>query len=223
VVSQGDRTTFLLTAILTLAFVGAIGAGCGGDDENGGPSPKSLEGFLPPPAQLGQLRLERTLNWDNATDFVVQGTVLPEATAPSSAVAQMDDAGFAAGAGEILRPKGGGSPVNITAAAFDSADGATQAQTYLHEQDLTQPCFQACAVNPKELTIRGIPGATAVHQVPVDRLPPGLRPFEAFAVEFTIGSDLFYAYASGDPGDIPPAVFEKGATSFYRYAKENSE
>jgi hypothetical protein len=215
-----------LVSLIAVALAGAVGAGCGGDDDGDEPAPESLATQIPPPSQLGPLREERSFTWDNATDFVVQGTVLPQATAPSSAIAEIDDAGFAAGAGQILIPKGpgGGAPVNVSVGAFDSSDGATQAQDYLHEQDLQQPCFAACAVNPEELTIEEIPGATAVHQVPTKgELPPGLERFEGFAVEFTIGSNLFYAYASGSPGDIPVADFVRGARSFYEHASQRSE
>ncbi len=223
------RLVFFRSALLSLVafgLMGAVGAGCGGDEGGDEPAPESLATQLPPPSQLGPLREERSFNWDNATDFVVEGTVLPEATAPSSAIEQIDDAGFAAGAGQILVPKGpgGGAPVNVAVAAFDSSDGATQAQDYLHDQDLQQPCFAACAVNRRELTIEEIPGATAVHHVPIKgELPPGLHPFEGFAVEFTIGSNLYYASASSDPGDIPVAEFEKGALRFYEHAQQHSE
>ena len=215
---------FSLLSLLALALAGAIVTGCGGDGDGDQPSPQSLESLLPPPSQIGPLQLERTIDWENATDFVVQGTVLPQATAPSSAIGQMEDAGFAAGAGDVLTPKGGGEPVNVSVAAFDSTDGAVDAQDYLHEQDLQQPCFAACAVSPEELAIDEIPGATAVHQAPVEgELPPSVEPFEAFAVEFTIGENLFYIYASGDPGDIPPAAFEKGSLNVYEYAHQQSQ
>jgi hypothetical protein len=215
-----------LLSLFAFGLMGAVGAGCGGDGDDDEPAPESLAGLLPPPAELGPLREERSFEWDNSIDFIVEGTVLPQATAPSSAIGEMDNAGFAAGAGQILIPKGpeGGAPVNVSVAAFDSSDGATQAQDYLHEQDLQQPCFAACAVNPRELTIEEIPGATAVHHVPTKgELPPGLHRFEAFAVEFTIGSNLYYATASGDPGDIPEAEFEQGALRFYEHAQRQSE
>lgn len=163
------------------------------------------------------------MSWEDPVDFVVQGTVLPQGTVPSSAASQIEDAGFAAAAGDILVSKGGGPPVNVSAAGFDSSDGAGQAQDYLHSQDLKQPCLAACSVAPRNLTIKGIPGATAVHQVPVkEKLPPYIQPFEAYAVEFTIGKDLFYAHASGDPGDIPPGIFEKGAVNLYKYARRHA-
>jgi hypothetical protein len=215
------RGSYMLIALFVVALAAA---GCDGDDEEAAaPSASSLERLLPPPNEVGPLRLERSLSWDNPTDFVVQGTVLPEAKPPSSAVAQMEDAGFAAAAGSILVPRGGGSPVNVSVAAFDSEDGAVQAQDYLHDQDLQQPCFAACAVSPQELAINDIPGATAVHQVPTTgELPPGTSRFEAFAAEFTIGEDLFYVHASGDPGDIPPAAFERGTAAVYDHASQTA-
>ena len=216
---RATRQPRRLLAILTAAFVGALAVGCGGDEESSGPSAASLEKLLLPANQLPPLHLERTLDWDNATDFAVQGTVLPQGTAPSAAIAKIEDDGFASGAGDILMPQGGGSPVHLSIASFDSEDGAREAQRYLHGQDLQQPCFAACAVSPKELPLDQIPGAAAVHQVPVEGpLPPGLEPFEAYAAEFTIGSDLFYVWAGADPGDIPVAVFEKGVQRFHDYA-----
>jgi hypothetical protein len=202
---------------------GVVVAGCGGDG-GGEASPADLEPLLPPPSQLGPLEMERTFEWDNATDFIVQGTVLPEDTPPSSSVEKMDDAGFQAAAGEQLIPKGGGAPTFVDAARFDSAEGATEAQNYLHQQDLQQPCAGSCVVAPQELTISDIPGATAVHQVPTKGpVPPGRQPFEAYSVEFTDGSALFYATASGDPGDISPQAFEKGAVAFYEYARDHAD
>ncbi len=224
-IRQRARQFSLLPCLVAVTVFGISLPGCGGDDdEPEGPSPESLEGLLPPASQLGPLNLQATLTWDNAIDLVVQGVVLPEATAPSDAVAQIEDAGFVAGAGEILMPRGDGSPVNATVAAFDSTEGVAQAQEYLHTQDLEQPCAAACAVSPVELPIKDIPDATAVHHVPVEgELPPGVHPFEGFAIEFPIGENLFYASASAGPGEIPVSTFERGAANFYRYAKQHSQ
>jgi hypothetical protein len=216
------RPALGLRALLALLVAVAVGAATGcGDGDGSDVSPQSLSKLLPPASQLGQLRLEGSLSWKDPVDFVVQGTVLPQGTAPSSAASQIEDAGFAAGAGDILVSQGGGPPINVSVAGFDSTDGASQAQDYLHAQDLEQPCLAACSVSPQDLKIKGIPGATAVHQVPVKtKLPPYIEPFEAYAVEFTLGEDVFYAHASGDPGDIPPGVFERGAVSLYKYARQ---
>jgi hypothetical protein len=217
------RSVCSILAAFAVAVTGAVMAGCGGEGDDD-VSAADLKQLLPPPSQLAPLQIERTFEWDNAIDFIVLGTVLPEDTAPSEAGGKMDDAGFQAAAGEQLVPKGGGAPVLVDAARFDSADGTTEAQTYLHQQDLQQPCAGACVVSPQEFTIDDIPGATAVHQVPIKGpLPPGKHPFEAYSVEFTNGSDLFYATASGDPGDIPPRMFEKGAVAFYEYARDHAD
>ena len=214
----------ILVAFTVAVPVAGVGAGCGGDGGDEA-SPADLESLLPPPSQLvAGLEAERTFEWDEAIDFIVMGTQLPENTAPSDAGAKMDDAGFQAAAGEQVGEKGESGAANfVDVARFDSAEGATEAQDYLHQQDLQQPCAGACVVSPQDFSIDEIPGATAVHQVPTKGdVPPGLEPFEAYSVEFTIGSDLFYATASGDPGDIPPPVFGKAAIAFYDYAQDQA-
>ena len=211
----------MLAIVLAVA---AVGGGCGGNDDGDAPSPEELKQLIPPAAELGPLELERSLTWDNAIDFIVQGFFLPEATAPSSAIEQVEDAGFAAGAGDVLRPRGGGPPVNVSVAAFDSEDGATEAQAYLHDQNLQQPCFAVCSVSPEEFSIDEIPEATAVHHVPLeDDLPPNAPPpFEAYTVVFTVGENLFYATVGGEPGDVPAADFERGAIALYEHANAES-
>jgi hypothetical protein len=204
-----------------LAVAAVLGvAGCGGGGGSTQTDSASLKALLPPAQKLGPLRIERTFAWDNPTDFIVQGTVLPALTKPTDAIAKM--AGFESAAGEALLPKGatGGPPVLIDAAAFGSADDATASQDYLHSQDLQQPCAASCSVNPTNLKIPNVPGATAVHQVPINAHAPGS--FEAYSAEFTIGSNLFYATASGNPGDIPPQVFERGVAAFYKQASQSS-
>jgi hypothetical protein len=211
-----------ILAAFAVAVPGMVVAGCGGGDDQA--SPADLKPLLPPPSQLGPLKLEETFEADNAIDFIVLGYQQPEGTAPSEAEGKMDDAGFQAAAGERMIPKGGGAPAYADAVRFDSSEGAEEAQDYLHEQDLRQPCAGACVVAPQEFAINEIPGATAVHYVPTNSPPPpGMQPFEAYAVEFTDGSDLFYATASGDPGDISPQAFKKGAIGFYEYARDHAD
>jgi hypothetical protein len=219
-----SRSVCSTLAAFSIAVAAVVVGGCGGDDGDSEASAADLKPLLPPPNQLGPLEPDQTYEWDNAIDFIVQGTVTPESTTASEAGAKMDDAGFQAAAGEVLMPKGGGAPVFVDAARFDSAEGATEAQDYLHRLDLQQPCAEACIVAPQEFTIEDIPGATAVHLVPTNGpVPPDKKPFEAYTVEFTDESDLFYASASGDPGDIPPREFEKGAVAFYQYAQDHAD
>ena len=210
------RKPLVMVAIVAALLV----AGCGDDDDGGdAPAPGTLKALIPPAEDLGPLEVERTFTWDNATDFVVQGLFIPEGTAPSAAIESVEDAGFESGAGQLLTPRGGGAPSFVIVAAFDSEDGAAEAQEYLHDQDLEQPCFAACSVSPEEMSLSDVPGATAVHYVPLKGdLPPGIFPFEDYAAEFTIGENLFYAHAGGDPGDIAPKLFERGMTAFYEHA-----
>jgi hypothetical protein len=192
--------------------------GCGGDDDET-VSPASLQERLLPESELKELRLEveRTFEWDNPIDVVVEGLVLPEATPPSEAVELIDDAGFEAGAGQHLAGGGG----SITVIQFDSADGAEEVRDWLHERDLEQPCFAACVVTPEEFAIEGIPGAEAVHHEPAQAPPPEAGPpFEAHKVVFTLGSFLYAGEAAGPPPDINAADFTAGAQAVYEHVKD---
>lgn len=148
---------------------------------------------------------------------------MPEALPPSKAIAAIDDAGFEAGAGQLIFPKGGGPQIHVGVAGFDSSDGASKAVDYLHEQDLQQPCFAACTVTPRDLTVKGIPNSKAVHQVPnPGKPPPGSEKFERWVIEFAIGPDLYIVDTTGDPGAVPKARFEQGAQQVYQYAAKQS-
>jgi hypothetical protein len=219
-ISLGTRRCLSLAGLICAAL--ALGAGCGGDDET---SPASLKSRLVPASQL-RLEVVQPFEWDNSIDFSVEGVLLPAATKPSAAVDEIDDAGFDAGDGEILRPKGGGPDIHVAVVKFDSDDGAVEIRDYLHGQDLQQPCFEACTVNPKELELKGVPNSKAVHQVPLPKsqIPPGAPPpFERYVAEFTIGPYLYIADAGGAPGDTPPARFQRGVRTVYEYASKRSD
>jgi hypothetical protein len=198
-------------------------AGCGGSGEN--TSPADLQGVLLAPDQF-QPPLEglRDFSWENPTDFVVQGIVYPENTKPTAVIGEIDDDGFEAAAGHLAVPKGEEGPqIHLAVARFDSDDGAKQAQDYLHGQDKLQPCYAACVVNPEDYTVPGVSGATAVHQVPNGQKgAPGVEPFERYAVEFTVGSDLYVVSLTGDPGTIPAAALNQGVKELYDYAQQHA-
>jgi hypothetical protein len=212
----------LLTAAIALlaAMTMATVAACGDDDEDG-VSPAALEERLFPESELRRLDLEvdRTFTWDNPTDFTVQGLFLPEATPPSDAIETIDDAGFEAAAGQFLRDAFG-----VGVAQFESEEGANEVRDYLHEQDLQQPCYAACVVEPREFELEGIPGATAVAQLPVEgELPPGTGPpFQRYVVEFTIGPYLYVGDASGPPRLDLESRFEEGVKALYDHVKDLS-
>lgn len=218
-ISPRPRNGLLLAALICAGL--AVGAGCGGDDET---SPASLKAQLVPASQL-RLKVEEPFEWDNPIDFMVDGFLLPAQTRHSDAIEEVDDAGFDAGYGEVQSPEGGGPGFHIDVVKFDSDDGAAEIRDYLHKQDLLQPCYAACTVNPEPLEVKGIPNAKGVRQVPLKgKSPPGAGPpFERFVVEFTIGPYLYIVDAGGPPGAMPPARFLRGAKTVYEYASARAD
>ena len=81
-----------------LALTAAVATGCGGDD---GGTPEALKDHLPQGEELG-LETEREFEWNNATDYSVQGPGYSEGTKPSEWIEAIEDAGFEAGAGAML-------------------------------------------------------------------------------------------------------------------------
>src|SRR5947208_5055662 len=215
-----SHRTWMSVGLGSLAVAVAVGCGGGG----GSTSPSELQSRLLNPNQLPPLVDLRDFSWTDPTDFVVQGVFSPENTKPSAVISAIDDAGFQAAAGHYSLPKGSNGPqVYFDVARFDSSGGATKARDYLHGQDLTQPCYTACVVNPQDYTVPGVPNAKGVHQVPNgSKGPPGGHPFERYAVEFTIGSDLYIVDARGDPGSIPQGQFNTGSKRVYDFAKQHS-
>jgi hypothetical protein len=211
-----------LVGLLLLAAL-VLGAGClGGDDDGGdGVSLAKLKGQLPAAGDLG-LRLEREYEWDNPTDLLVQGLVIPEATKPSELAAEIEDAGFQGAVGTELAAARHKSNVRIAAAQFDSKEGALEARDLLHKQDLQQPCAAACAVSPSEYKLKEIPDSAAVHHAPVQgELPPGMPPVEAYHAEFVIGPKLYVLQRDGPPSSTFAAEFDKVLQTVYEAASSN--
>jgi hypothetical protein len=205
------------SAIALIAMLAAIGvAGCGDDDDDGGASAAELKQRLVP-AEDVQLEEDREFEWDNATDFVIQGLFVSELTAPSEYISAIEDAGFEAGAGEVLTSRDHSVTAFVDVAAFDSEEGATEARDAVHSEDLKQPCYAECTVTPTEYEVEGIPDSVAVHHVPNKAASPEFGKFEAYHVEFTIGSDLYAVQASGGP-KVDEAEFLRGAKEVYEYA-----
>jgi hypothetical protein len=190
--------------------------GCGDDDDSGGSaSSAELTERLVPAEDVG-LVAEREFEWDNAIDYAVEGLYKSEGTPPSEFVAAIDD-GFDAAAGEVLRDEKRRQFAFVIAAAYDSEDDAAAALDAIHSEDLKQPCFAACVVTPREYSVEKIPNSVAVHHAPNEgKPPPGLFPFEAYLVEFTIGSDL-YAYQTNGPPGMDEDDFLSDAQAFYEY------
>jgi hypothetical protein len=214
------------TAILVATATGLVAvAGCGSSDDNG-TDPASLKPRLLPAAQFPPgYRLERPFEWDNPIDAAVEGMSLPQATAPSEAVDVLEKAGFDAGAGEHLSTKQGENGPHIGTFVYKvgSADEARDVQAFMHKQDLQQPCYQVCSEAPSELKVSGIPGVTAVKQIPQKHLPKNAPPpFDHYIVEFTDGSYVYVGETFDGPHKVSPTEFEKGARAYYSHVKEAS-
>jgi hypothetical protein len=206
-------------ALLLAVAVIALGA-CGGDDDDGGGdvSLAELRNHLPAAGDLG-LKAQRESEWHNATDLLVQGLVIPQATTPSELGATIEDAGFQAAVGSELADSRHKLNVRISAAQFDSQGGALEARDVLHEQDLKQPCRAACAVAPREYELDEIPDSAAVHHAPVrGELPTGMSPVEAYHAEFVIGPQLYVVQADGRPSPTFGAEFDRLVQTVYETA-----
>jgi hypothetical protein len=202
-------------------------AACGDDDDGGGTSAADLKQQLLPESQLPVFKAERNFKWDNAVDATFQGLFLPEETPPSEALDAYEEADFAAGAAQSLVVKEGNTfegPRGFQAVIeFGSDEDASEVLEFVHEQDLKQPCFAVCSVNPSELAVDGIPGAKGAKLVPLKKPPPNAPPpFEAYAVEFTIGPRLYMVNAGGGPGQAKANTVLDAARQLYARNKGSS-
>jgi hypothetical protein len=207
------------SAVSVVIVLLALGLGACGDD-NGGTSTSDLKSQLLPATDVKGFKVERTFEWDNSTDLAVQGLFLPEETAPSDAVGEIDDAGFDAAAGESLVVAKGkpfdGPRMQIDVIATGSDEDAKKLRDYLHGQDLKQPCFQVCSVNPSSIAVPGIPDAKGAQLVPQKEPPPNAPPpFQAYAVEFPIGDQLYFVGGGGGPGQIKKQQVLDAAKALY--------
>ena len=212
----------LIGLLLLPALV--VGAGCGGGgdhDGGGGVSLAELKGYLPAAGDVG-LTLQQEYEWDNATDLLVQGLVIPAAITPSKLGAAIEDAGFQGAVGTELADSRPELNVRISAARFDSEEGALKARDLLHEEDLKQPCSAACVVSPREYELDEIPNSAAVHHVPVrGKLPRGTSKVEAHHAELVIGPQLYVVQADGPPSATSSAEFDKLMRTVYATASSN--
>ena len=216
-----------LSAIAAL-LIATVLMGCGSSSEK--VSTSSLAPRLLPPSSAPGFGLQRTLNWSDPVNLVGEGLSLPQVTHPSTAVKEFKEAHLRGGAGEIL-VRGSGleeTAVQIGVAKFDSEADANKVRTWLHRQDLTQPCFSQCIFAPAPATIPGIPNLSMVVQsshVPAPPPPPSGAPRRAivaappanYFAEFTIGPYLYWAVLHADSRAQPQ--FEAGVKAYYQHAR----
>ena len=214
------RLVPLLSLLLLTAFAAA---GCGGDDEpDAAATPADLLASLPTANELGHKPFQ-DYEWDNATDMIVQGIVIPEDTSLEDLTAELEDAGFQAAAGAEFENPDEERNVRIIAAEFDSMEGAIDARDRLHEEDLKQPCAtKFCLVSPVEYELDGIPDSAAAHHLPTGgELPPDVRPVEAFHAGFVVGSRLYVIQTDGAPDPAFEGRFGRDTETLYASASAN--
>jgi hypothetical protein len=215
--------TVELARVAGVAAIAAVGfwalAGCGGSSKV---SSASLMSRLAPESVAPGFHLVRTLDWSDPANLVGEGVRLPERTHPSQAIKEINGAGFEGATGEQLN-QGGPSGQTITTGVmkFKSAAGARTVQTWMHGQDLQQPCFEQCIFSPASLAVPGVPAALGVRQHAIGAPPAGpppavlaaLRrrgitpptpppgattgPPSNYLMEFTIGPYVYFASTSG--------------------------
>jgi hypothetical protein len=207
------------TVALAALVIGIAACGGGSDDDGGKPvSFAELKRELPAAGELG-LEQRTEYEWDNATDLLVDGLVIPAATTPSKLGAAIEGAGFQTAVGSELSGSRPELNVRMSAAQFDSEAGALKARDLLHEQDLRQPCAEECIVSPREYQLDEIPDSAAVHHVPVRRkLEQGHFPVEAHHAEFVIGPQLFVVQVDGRPSATFSAAFDRLMRTVYAVA-----
>ena len=199
----------VLALILALAVI-ALSA-CGDDDEQeSGVSFAALNSSLP---AAGELELDdgSESKWRDATDLLGAGLVIGAATKPNQLGTAIEDAGFQGAVSRNL--EGPNLNVRISAAQFDSEDGALTARDLLHKEDLKQPCAEACAVAPQEYELDDVPDSAAVHHVPIRE-----SKVEAHHAEFVIGSRLYVVQVDGRPSSTFSADFDKLMRTVHRSA-----
>jgi hypothetical protein len=210
-----------MVAIILAAAMVALGA-CGGDDDDGDQdaSVAELRSSLPAADALG-LHQPRESEWNNATDLLVVGLVIPDATDASELGTAVEDAGFQAAVSTAVEDPE--LNVRIVAARFDSEEGALEVRDLLHKEDLKQPCLDACVVAPREYELE-IPDSAAVHHVPIKgELPAGHAKVEAHHAEFVIGPQLYVVQVDGPPSPTFSADFEKLMRTVYGSASSAAE
>jgi hypothetical protein len=178
--------------------------------------------------------LQRTLDWSDPVNLVGEGLSLPQATHPSAAVKEFQDAHFEGAAGEVLANGAGldATDVRLGVARFKAASDATEVRDWMHRQDLEQPCFTQCAYTTQPVMLPGIPSMRLVVQsthVPalrlkIKRLPPGVAPPQPrggpanYLAEFTVGPYLYWAVLQADAS--AKARFEQGMKLYYAHARK---
>ena len=217
--------------VVSSLVVLAVLSGCGGGDKV---SSSSLAPRLLPASAIPGFVQERTFDWSDPVNLVGEGIAIPQNTRPSDALKKFQKSHLEGAAGEVLRRGAGlgATEVVVGVAKFKSDDDATTVKTWMHNQDLQQPCFSECAFAPRQTTVPGAPGMQFVVQTApaVVRPLPGVKtkgppkfahaPPEAanYLAEFTSGPYLYWADLRGSDVSAKRQV-EAGLKAYYDHAK----
>jgi hypothetical protein len=208
------RKSLLSLAALSLALV----SGCGG---GGKVSATSLEPRLLPASSVPGFGLERKLDWSNPINLVGEGVALPDSTHPYAAVKEFQSAHVKGASGEVLNHGVGlnATEIRVGVAKFGSAADAGKVRSWMHGQDLQQPCFTQCVFSPLPLKLSGIPNSAAVVQR-VTGSHSGSPPAN-YRGEFTIGPYLYWVWFQADSSGKTKSRFENGLGAYYQHAKQS--
>jgi hypothetical protein len=204
----------LLILVVSCFAVGAsVLTGCGSEKKV---SANSLKPRLIPTSLTPGFHVQRTLDWSDPVDLVIEGTFLPQMTHPSAAVKEVRGKGFRGAVGQELNQGGPrGAEIRNGIIKFKSDDGAAKFRDWMHRQDLQQPCIAECIFSPRNLAIPGVPNAAAVRQSPVKTAPPDVP--TRYLVEFTAGPYLYFFWGEAGAKDV--SKFVRGAAAYYNRVK----
>jgi len=208
---RGARASLL--AVLLLALV----TGCGGGDKV---SATSLEPRLFPASEVPGFGLAKTYDWGDPVNLVGEGVALSGLTQPSAGVDTFESAHLKGAAGELLT-QGAGldvSELHVGVAKLGSDSDAVEVRSWMHGQDLQQPCVTACVFKPQATKLSGVPDSSAVIQTTVGG-KAGSAPAN-YRAEFTIGPYLYWVWFQGDSSATTKSRFETGISRYYQHAKK---
>jgi hypothetical protein len=201
--------------VLVMVMAILLVSGCGGSNV----SATSLDPRLLPASSIPGFELERRLDWSNPVNLVGEGIALPETTHPSTGVKEFQDAHLKGAAGEVLKRGAGLNPteIHVGVAKFGSDSDAARVRSWMHGQDLQQPCFGICAFSPLPMKLSGAPGSAAVVQTAT--AAPAPKPAN-YRAEFTVGPYLYWVWFQGDASAKTKNRFATGVGLYYQHAKQ---
>ncbi len=106
-----------------------------------------------------------------------------------------------------------------TVVRVGSSDQADQSRDFFHA-DALKPCPHTCAVRTSEFDVDGIPGATGARRSASKEDVEALgnsddRPFDAYLIDFAVGSYTYGVTLQGPPGAVTQEKANEIAKAYY--------